>query len=155
MKKNQQKRFREILRILSQDVLSQFDIKKLKQAVNPNSCLSGPLKEIILNITKESSYAINGTQSVFAINWLKEKLFKKDGQLRKNTGPFGQREIEIITDFKEFKFQGFKAYEKVFYDNEISSGFSPRCEIIYKTIDKKGNFFLYTGVYFEQIEILN
>jgi len=155
MKKNQQKRCREILRTLSQDVLFQYEIKKIKQAVNPNSCLPGHLKEIILNITKESSYAINGTQSVFAINWLKEKLFKKDGQLRKNTGPFGQREIEIINDFKEFKFEGFKAFEKVFYDNEISSGFSPRCEIIYKTIDKKGNFFLYTGVYFEQIEILN
>jgi len=47
MKKNQQKRFREILAILSQDVLSQDDIKKVKHSVNRQSCLSGHLKETI------------------------------------------------------------------------------------------------------------
>jgi len=150
MKKNQQKRFREILSILSQNVLSQNEIKKIKQAVNPNSCLSDHLKEIILNITKESIYSISGTQTVFGINWLKEKLFKKDGQLRKSTGPFCHREIEIINNFKEFKFVGFKALE-----NRFTDLFTGHYDIVYKTIDKKGNYFLYTGVCFEEIDILN
>ena len=150
MKKNQQKRFREILAILSQDVLSQDDIKKVKQSVNPLSCLPTYLKEIILRTTKESSYSISGQQSVFAINWLKEKLFKEDGQLRKNTGPFGHREIEIINNFKEFKFEGFKALKNR-YNNKPSGHYV----IVYKTIDKKGNSFIFTGVYFKEIEILN
>ena len=148
MKKNQQKRFREILAILSQDVLSQDDIKKVKQSVNPLSCLPTHLKEIILRTTKESSYSISGQQSVFAINWLKEKLFKKDGQLRKNTGPFGHREIEIINNFKEFKFVGFQPLKN-------DSGKTIKNEILYKTIDKKGNSFTYRSGYFEEIEILN
>ena len=148
MKKNQQKRFREILAILSQDVLSQDDIKKVKQSVSPLSCLPTYLKEIILRTTKESSYSISGQQSVFAINWLKEKLFKKDGQLKKNTDHFGHREIEIINNFKEFKFVGFRP---------LRNGLGQIIEyaILYETIDKKGNSFIYTGVYFEEIEILN
>ena len=103
-----------------------------------------------------------------AINYLKEKLFRKDGQLRKNTGPFGDREIEIINNFKEFRFIGFRAHpyrdEKILvmgdekiriFSNDIAKGFGPKLEILYETIDKKGNSFIYTGVYFESIEIIN
>ena len=154
MSKRQQKKFREILSILSQDVLSQDDIRKIKHSVNNQSCLPGHLKETIKRITNDSGYSIklgysiSIEQSVFAINWLREKLFKKNGQLRKNTGPFGHREIEIINNFKEFKFVGFRP---------LRNGFGEVTEyaILYKTIDKKGNSFVYTGVYFESIEIVN
>ena len=148
MKKNQQKKFREILGILSQNVLSQDDIRKIKHSVNRQSCLSGHLKETIKRITDNSSYSISSGQSVFAINWLKEKLFKEDGQLRKNTGPFGHREIEIINNFKEFKFVGFKPLKN-------SLGQTIQNEILYETIDKKGNSFIYRSGRFEGIEILN
>jgi len=152
--KRQQKKFREILGILSQDVLSQDDIRKIKHSVNRQSCLPGHLKETIKRITNHSGYSINlgysisTEQSVFAINWLREKLFKKNGQLRQNTGSFGHREIEIINNFKEFKFVGFWP---------LRNGLGEIIEyaILYKTIDKKGNSFVYTGVYFESIEIVN
>ena len=146
--KRQQKKFREILGILSQDVLSQDDIRKIKHSVNRNSCLFDHLKETIQRITNNSSYSISSEQSVFAINWLREKLFKKDGQLKKNTDHFGHREIEIINNFKEFKFVGFRP---------LRNGLGQIIEyaILYETIDKKGNSFVYTGVYFESIEIVN
>ena len=146
--KRQQKKFREILGILSQDVLSQDDIRKFKHSVNRQSCLPGHLKETIQRITNNSSYSISSEQSVFAINWLREKLFKKDGQLKKNTDHFGHREIEIINNFKEFKFVGFRP---------LRNGLGQIIEyaILYETNDKKGNSIVYTGVYFESIEIVN
>ena len=166
--KRQQKKFREILGILSQTVLSQEDIRKIKHSVNDQSCLDGYSKETIRRITNNSSYSISREQTDFAINYLKEKLFRKDGQLRKNTGPFGDREIEIINNFKEFRFIGFRAHpyrdEKILvmgdekiriFSNDIAKGFGPKLEILYETIDKKGNSFIYTGVYFESIEIIN
>ena len=149
MDKSKQKRFREVLGILSKEELTKDDIRILKHNVNPRSCLPAYLKEVILRITNNSEYEINLSQTVFAKEYLKEKIFKRNGSLRTNLGAFGGREIEIISDLKTFKFVGFKPL------TNRAGQYTGYYEILYKAIDKKNNSFTYTGVTFDAIEILN
>lgn len=75
------------------------------------------------------------------INYLRDNTFKKNGQLRKNN-IFGQSEIDIINNYKEFKFVGLI---------DVRGYYLP----IYRCIAENGDYFDYTGTMYSMIEILD
>lgn len=75
------------------------------------------------------------------------KAFKKDGSSRATKNfPFGARELDILKNFKEFRFLGAR---------DIGIGGIPQNVPIYQVIDKNGHSFAYIAIPWGDIEIIS
>jgi hypothetical protein len=96
---------------------------------------SNPDKYSILMDSFKSEYSITSEQTKKGYDYIYNTCFKKNGELRETRDmPFGNREAEIIKNFKEFRFVGL---------NDI--GFQHQFYLpVYKVIAKDGTYFEYT-----------
>ena len=87
----------------------------------------------LLSLFKQE-YSITQEQTIKGIEYLRNTVFKKNGKFRNTKNmPFGEREIDIIKDFKEFKFVAL-------YPIGYAAYYLP----VYRVIDNQGNSFEYT-----------
>ena len=91
-------------------------------------------RKYLLSLFKEE-YSITKEQTIKGIEYLRNTVFKKNGKFRNTKNmPFGEREIDVIKDFKEFKFVGLSSV------SQYTLYYIP----VYRVIDNQGNSFEYT-----------
>ena len=149
MKEN--KRLKRLLGLLSQKVLTQSDIRSLKKALGRYSNLKST--EFLTMINLCDSFDITEEHSDIGIEYLRKTFFKKNGDPRRAAfDDLTDHDINVLRNFKKFKFVGFDLYRPHFQDSQYD-----QYEIIYRVIAKNGDWFDYLAVSWQsgQFEVLN
>ena len=153
MKEN--KRLKRLLGLLSQKVLTQSDIRSLKIMLGFCTPFEGfDQKEALNNMIKScNGFDITKEHSNIGIEYLTKTFFKKNGDPRQAAfDDLTDHDINILRNFKKFKFVGFDLYRPHFQDSQYD-----QYEIIYRVIAKNGDWFDYLAVSWQsgQFEVLN
>lgn len=134
--------------VMKRGIFTEREIIALRGRLNSSSKLPDDEKNILWDafyeLMPEGGYKITSEQSKKGIDYLKNNTWKKNGDLRKNN-IFGTRELEILEDFKEFRFIDLYNDSPNFYVNNVP---------VYSVIDKEGYSFDYTGVCYSMIRIV-
>lgn len=91
------------------------------------------------------NFKITDQQSVKGILWLKNKCFTNNFKIRKNC-PFKNFEINVIKNFKEFRFVGLYNVSENFYRNYMP---------IYRCIAHNGDYFEYVAYTWGKVKVLS
>jgi hypothetical protein len=122
-----------------------FFRKYINDHLNHNSSIDFDDIYFLIGKISGQQYKITDQQSVKGILWLKNKCFTNSYKIRRNC-LFGAFEINVITNFKEFRFVGIQNISPNFY-----KCFMP----IYRCIARNGDFFDYVAYTNGHFEILN
>ena len=152
------KRLKRLLGLLSQKVLTQNDIRSLKIMLGFSTTFERYDQKVALNDTIKScgGFDITKEHSDIGIEYLTKTFFKKDGDPRKAAfDDLTDHDIEVLRNFKKFKFIGFERSRINYYTNDNHTN---QCfEIIYRVIAKNGDWFEYLAVSWQsgEFEILD
>lgn len=92
-------------------------------------------------------FKITREQSQFGIEYLMRRYFKKDGSLRKRTyETLGDREIDILRNFKRFSFVGIQGDH---------SQYNTLYNIVYRIYGQDGMYFDYIPMHWGEIQVIN
>ena len=122
------------------------DIIFYRKYVGCNGSANKEQKQILKQLFESGiEYSITQDQTEKGLNYIKNKALKKNGKLRNTKNqPFGNREVTIIKNFKEFKFVGLYSASR---HNDFTKP-------IYKVIAKNGMYFEYIAGSFGDIEVI-
>ena len=149
MKEN--KRLKRLLGLLSQKVLTQSDIRSLKTALNLTSKINKA--DFVKIVNHCNGFDITKEHSDIGIEYLRKTFFKKNGDPRRAAfDDLTDHDINVLRNFKKFKFDGFDLYRPHFQDSQYD-----QYEIIYRVIAKNGDWFDYLAVSWQsgQFKVLN
>lgn len=143
------KNFKKHLEVLSKNELTEREILNLKRALNPSSyCTKNQSNALVLTVNS-ATYNLDKALTEKGITYLKSKCFKVDGSIRKNKGSLieemNEFHFEILRNFKKFLLVGFENVSSNSYENYVP---------VYRVIAKNNDFFDYTGISFEESEII-
>jgi hypothetical protein len=148
---------KDSIALMQKSTLSEREILNLKhrlnKAVRANEIggswnklgTPDPQQEIILNGLREE-YDITTEQTEKGLNWLRRKLLKNNGEARNGALDIvSEDEIEILRNYKEFKFVGFEKVD----GKRTPSGYTTYRSggnyfSIWRVVDINGDYFDYT-----------
>ncbi len=124
-------------------VWTENEIIYFRKYINGSSPLDVDSIEQLINCVEGKTYRITEQQSIKGILWLKNKCFSTRG-VRKSC-KFKPFEINVIANFKEFRFVGLYDASDNNYRNYMP---------IYRTIAKDGSWFDYVAYSFSEMKVI-
>lgn len=125
-------------------VWTENEIIYFRKYINGSSPLNAYDAQGLIDAVDGKVYRITEQQSVKGILWLKNQCFTGRGILRRSC-PFKTFEVNVISNFREFRFVGLYNVSDNSYRNYMP---------IYRCIAKNGDFFDYVAYSFGQVKVI-
>lgn len=125
-------------------VWTEKEIIYFRKYLNGSSPATIDQIENLLASIEGKTYRITQEQNQKGIQWLRNQCFKLNGKVRRSC-KFKPFELDIILNFKEFRFVGLYNVSENSYRNYMP---------IYRTIAKDGSYFDYVAYSFGEFKVL-
>lgn len=136
--------------LIKKGKFTEQELISFRRQINGSSRLDIDKRQNLVCLFEEKassnkSIQLSKEQQLKGLNWLRQKTFKLNGGIRKNS-PLGTYEIVVLNSFKKFTCVGLYNNSENNYVNYVP---------VYRCYGKKGNYFDYICMMWGEITIVS
>lgn len=142
------KTYNKYLNLIKKGKFTEQELISFRKQINGSSNLDIDSRQELVYLFEEKAkkgIQLTKEHQLKGLNWLRQKTFKLNGDIRKNA-PLDQCEINIINNFKKFICVGLYNTSDNSYDNYVP---------IYRCYGKNGDYFDYICLMWGEIEVIS
>lgn len=134
--------------LIKKGKFTERELISFRRQINGSSKLDIDSRQELVDLFEEKASSnktiqLSKEQQSKGLNWLRQKTFKLNGRIRKNS-PLGSYEIEVLNNFKKFTCVGLYNISENSYTQYVP---------IYRCYNKKGNYFDYICLMWGEIKV--